>query len=336
MCKNMNSLRRPGIFVLVMVFIICLTAGYHQTSLAAPAQPKAWKPEGRVTIIINVYGGAYDLLARQIASLFPEYLGQSAIVTAVTGAGGGNALDTLYKSKPDGRTFAITGIGTHIQLSLEKLYPWSIDELGTVLAMDAPPYGVYTSTKSEYKSYEDLAKMKKAVRIATGQANFALLPLLLDLEKKGIQYKVARFKGSADATLAVIAGNADLTIGALSGVFTDKIRAGDLRALLVFDTKRFPLIPDVSCLSDLGMPKEWAYYRIIRLFQVAPNTPEYMQKGLREGMTKILKDKRTLEWSQKADTPVDLLPEEAIGEALGVVLGSFKDKKNEHIIKEYF
>jgi tripartite-type tricarboxylate transporter receptor subunit TctC len=319
-----------------MVFIVSLTLGYHQISLAAAPQPKVWKPEGRVTIIVNVYGGAYDLLARQIASLFPEYLGQSAIVTAVTGAGGGNALDTLHKSKPDGRTFAITGIGTHIQLSLEKLYPWSLDDLGTVLAMDAPPYGVYTSPKSGYKNYEDLIKMKKVVRIATGQANFALLPLILDFEKKGIQYKVARFKGSADASLAVIAGNADLTIGALSGVHTDKIRSGDFRAVFVFDTKRFPLIPDVSCLTDLGMPKEWAYYRIIRLFQVAPNTPEHIQKGLGEGIAQILKDKRTLEWSQKADTPVDLLPEEAYREAMSVVLGSFKDKKNAHIIKEYF
>jgi tripartite-type tricarboxylate transporter receptor subunit TctC len=332
----MNFVRRSGKILGVMVFIMCLTVGYHQAALAAATQPKVWKPEGRVTIIVNVYGGAYDLLARQISSLFPEYLGQSAIVTAVTGAGGGNALDTLYKSKPDGRTFAITGIGTHIQLSLEKLYPWSIDDLGTVLAMDAPPYGVYTSPKSGYKTYEDLAKMKKVVRIATGQANFALLPLILDFEKKGVQYKVARFKGSADASLAVIAGNADLTIGALSGVHTDKIRSGDFRALLVFDTKRFPFIPDVSCLSDLGMPKEWAYYRIIRLFQVAPGTPENVQKGLRDGITQILKDKRTLEWSQKADTPVDLLPEEAVGEAMGVVIGSFKDKKNERIVKEYF
>jgi tripartite-type tricarboxylate transporter receptor subunit TctC len=266
--------------------------------------------------------------------VLPDYLGQSVIAQAVTGAEGANALDFVQKSKPDGRTMSLIGMGTYITLSVKKQYPWDVKDLPIVLAIDTPPYAVFTSTKSPYSTYGDLSKVKRDVRIGIGGTNFSILPMLLDLEKKGIQYKVARFKGSAEANLAVIAGDADLTIGALSGVNTDKIRSGDFRALYVLDTKRFPLIPNVPTHAELEMPREWANYRLMRLIQVAPGTPEHIQKGLREALTKGLKDKRTLEWSVKVDTPVDIMTEEEWMERIRFVVEGFKN--NPKIIETYF
>ncbi len=321
-----------GKVFVIMVLILFLTLVLNPNRLTA--QPQSWKPQNRLTIILSSYGGAFDLTARQLAQVLPEFLGQSIVVQAVTGAEGANALDFVQKSKPDGRMVSLIGMGTYITLSVKKQYPWDVKDLPIVLAIDTPPYGVHTSTKSPYTSYEDLLKRKKDIRIGIGGTNFGILPLLIDLEKKGVQYKVARFKGSAEAFLAVIAGNADLTVAALSGVTLERVQAGDLRPLWVYDTKRFPLISNAPTHVELGMPKEWASFRLMRLIQVAPGTPEYIQKGLKEALTKALKDKRTLEWSVKVDTPVDIMTEEEYMERIRYVIEGFKN--NPKIIETYF
>jgi tripartite-type tricarboxylate transporter receptor subunit TctC len=59
-------------------------------------------------------------------------------------------------------------------------------------------------------------------------------------------YKFARFKGVEDAKLAVLAGNADLTSGALTGINTKQLKAGDMTLLWIYSTKRdaeFPNAP---------------------------------------------------------------------------------------------
>ena len=131
----------------------------------------------------------------------------------------------------------------------------------------------------------------------------------MDFEQKKIPYKLPVSKDVADAKLAVLAGNADLTSGALTGINTTQIKAGDMTLLWIYSSKRYPEFPNAPTHVELGMPKEWSDYALTRLIQVPPGTPGHIQSALREGLIKAFKDKRTIEWSEKADTPVDLLPE---------------------------
>lgn len=322
---------RIGIFFLVMHFIIFTAAGIDQ---GLAAQPKTWKPNKPLTIIVSSYGGAFDLTARQLSRVLPDYLGQKVIVQGVLGAEGRNALDTLQRSKPDGHTFSLLGVGTYVASALKNPYSWNVKDMPVILTIETPPYGVFVYPKSPYLSYEDIVKMKQVLRIAVATANFALLPILVDFDKKGVQYKVARFKGSAESGLAVIAGNADLTSGALSGVNMNPIKAGDFRPLWVYDAKRFPALPNVPTHIELGMPKEWSNYRIVRVLQVAPGTPDYIQKALQQGLMRALRDKRTLEWSKKADTPVDLLSDKDSAERIRFLIKGFTE--NPKIVEAYF
>jgi hypothetical protein len=108
------------------------------------------------------------------------------------------------------------------------------------MALDAPPYGIFGSPKSPFLSYRDIVNTKTPVRIALAGATFIVIPLIVDFDKKGIPYKFARFKGVEDAKLAVLAGNADLTSGALTGINTKQLKAGDMTLLWVYSTKRVP------------------------------------------------------------------------------------------------
>ncbi len=330
MRRSKNFLYSSGTILWLVLSIIGAT---FNDGLAA--QPETWKPSRPMTIIVSSIGGAFDLTARQLAKMLPKYLGQKVIVQAVTGAEGKNALDTLQRSRPDGHTMTLLSVSTNVGLATTKSqYSWDIKDLPVILAIETPPYGIFVYPKSPYLSYDDIAKTKKVVRIAVGGTNFALLPLLIDFEKKGVPYKVARFKGSAESGLAVIAGNAELTAGALSGVNMNPIKAGDFRPLWVYDAKRFPELPQVPTHIELGMPKEWANYHIARLIQVPAGTPPHIQKALKAGLIQALKDKQTLEWSKKSDTPVDTLPDAECAERIRFLIKSFKEHPK--ITEAYF
>ncbi|MFB3883805.1 MAG: Bug family tripartite tricarboxylate transporter substrate binding protein [Thermodesulfobacteriota bacterium] len=322
MHNTLKSVRGATLFLSLSLFLVCLSILFQPNCFAQSEKP--WRPEGPITIIVQTYGGAYDLTARQIAQVLPDYLGQRVIVQAVTGANGANAIDALHRSKPDGRTLCLVPLGAHIGLAIEKLYAWDIKDIPVLLGIEVPPYAILSSAKAPYTTYEELLKARKEVRIATGAGNFSILPLIMDLEKRGVQYKAARLKGSVDAALMVIAGNADLTMGALSGVHLDQVRNGDVRPLFIYSTKRYSEAPNVPTHAEIGMPKEWANYRPVRMIYIPPGTPEKIQKGLKDALQKALQDKRTLEWSKKADTPVDIVPEEEYKARIYYIVEGFK------------
>ncbi|MFB3886311.1 MAG: tripartite tricarboxylate transporter substrate-binding protein [Thermodesulfobacteriota bacterium] len=334
MCRRIDFIRRSGIIFMMTVLMIGLTLVGSQNSLAQ--QQKSWKPAGPMTLICYTGPGtAYDYLARQIALVLPDYLGKPVMVQSVPGGGGGNALDTVYHAKPDGRTFVLYGLGSQVALALEKRYKWDIKELNLILAIDAPPYGVLASAKrSTYKDFKELMNTKETVRIGTGGANFVIVPLILELEKHGVKYRVARFKDQTGAFLAVIAGDADITMSALSSIGLDPIRAGDFRPLWVFANKRYSELPDVPTQVELGMSKEWSNFNLIRLIAMPPGVPTDIQKAFTEALIKTLQDKRTLEWSKKAEIPVDIVEKKELDERVRIVQEGFRN--NMEIVKRYF
>ena len=318
------------VFLLILFFVFA-TGGFNQ---GLAAQSESWKPSRPMKIILSGRG-AYDLIARQLAQVLPDYLGQKLTVQLVTGAQGFNAMDVLQGSKPDGHTISLLGVATYVGLATKKTrYSWNVRDIPVVMALDTPPYGIFGSPKSPFKSYQDIVKTKTEVRVALAGATFVVIPLAADFEKKGIPYTMARFKDVADAKLAVLAGNADLTSGALTGINTNQIKAGDMTLLWIYSTKRYPEFPNAPTHFELGMPKEWSNFVLTRLIQVPPGTPTNIQTGLRGALIKAFKDQRTIEWSKKAETPLDLLPESESKQRIDFLIKAFNEHKK--IVDAYY
>jgi tripartite-type tricarboxylate transporter receptor subunit TctC len=328
--RNEGCVYRAGAVLLLISFLIFSTAGFNEV-LAAQAEP--WKPSKPMKIILSGLG-AYDLIARQLARVLPDYLGQRVTVQIVEGAQGFNAMDVLHGSNPDGHTISLLGVATYVGLTTKSLYSWNVRDIPVIMALDAPPYGIFGSPKSPFLSYQDIVKTKTPIRIALAGATFIVIPLIVDFDKKGIPYKFARFKGVEEAKLAVLAGNADLTSGALTGINTQQIKTGDITLLWIYSAKRVAEFPNVPTHFELGMPKEWSDYALTRLIQVPPSTPGHIQSALREVLIKAFKDKRTIEWSAKTDTPVDLLPEAEFKQRINFLIKAFKE--NQKIVEAYY
>jgi tripartite-type tricarboxylate transporter receptor subunit TctC len=327
---NESCVYRVGAVGLLVFFMVFSTGSFNE---GLAAQPESWKPSKPMKIILSGRG-AYDLIARQVARVLPDYLGQKVTVQVVEGAQGFNAMDVLHGSSPDGHTISLLGVATYVGLTTKSLYSWNVRDIPVLMALDAPPYGIFGSPKSPFTSYRDIVNAKTPIRIALAGATFIVIPLIVDFDKKGIPYKFARFKGVEDAKLAVLAGNAELTSGALTGINTKQLKAGDMTLLWIYGTKRVAEFPNAPTHFELGMPKEWSDYTLTRLIQVPPGTPGHIQNALREGLIKAFKDKRTIEWSEKIDTPVDVLPEAEFKQRINFLVKAFKD--NQKIVEAYY
>src|SRR4051812_25751909 len=80
-------------------------------SIVAHAQPYPSRP---ITMVVPfAAGGAFDIIARLVATRMSELLGQSVIVENVTGAAGIIGVTRVTNAKSDGYTVLFGSVGTH-------------------------------------------------------------------------------------------------------------------------------------------------------------------------------------------------------------------------------
>jgi hypothetical protein len=75
MYRNESCVYRVGTVGLI-IFSIVFLAGSFNEGLAG--QPESWKPSKPMKIILSGRG-AYDLIARQLVRVLPDYLGQNSL-----------------------------------------------------------------------------------------------------------------------------------------------------------------------------------------------------------------------------------------------------------------
>ncbi|OIQ91681.1 tripartite tricarboxylate transporter family receptor [mine drainage metagenome] len=222
-------------------------------------------PNRPVTLIAPYSaGGDSDLAARAFAAYAYKALGQTIIVENRPGASGIIGSDLVRRAAPDGYTLLLARPGSQsilpaISPSMAK-YKWN--DFTFVGLLELNPYGCAVRSDSPYKTYEDLATALKtngtklnygtAGVLTTNDMGPRLLFNLLKLGNKTPQQ--IPYKGTGEATTALLAGQVDFTCGSI-GTMLGLIKTGKLRALLVTTPTRFKDLPDVPTAVELGIPE---------------------------------------------------------------------------------
>src|SRR6218665_1301573 len=94
------------------------------------------------------------------------------------------------------------------------------------------------------------------------------------------------YRGAAPAVVDLIAGNVDL-VNADVPVLRPYILDGRIKPIVIFDTQRSPLLPDVPTAAEAGMPElqltNW--YGVL----VPAGTPASIRKQLEEALAKVVR-----------------------------------------------
>jgi len=237
--------------------------------LPAVAFAQAW-PARQPVKLVAVFppGGSVDQVARILAPVLQQRLGQSVVVDNKGGASGSIGTAAVAQSPPDGYTFAVV-FDTHgVNPSLIPNLPY--DTKGDLVAVALIGTGamvITTVATSPYKTFGDVVAATKGAGPGVsygsiGSGSLGHLALTMLSRNGGLNLVHVPYRGGGPLMNDAVAGHVPLAVGS---VFLSKphIDSKRQRALAVTTSQRSANLPDVPTLAESGFagfdaPAWWA------------------------------------------------------------------------------
>ena len=206
-------------------------------------------------------GGSADTLGRIMSEQMSQSLKQQFIVENKPGAGGVVGSSQAAHAEPDGYTFVISGIASHVIAPIingNTGYD-PVKDFTHVAYLGGPPIVIIVNPSLGIKTLADLiAYQKKTGQPLTyaspGAGTNGNLVAEYFAKKAGIAVEHVPYRGAALGVLDVVAGH--LTFGSMTWTTASgHIQAGTVTPLAVSSNERLPDFPDVPTLKELGYPE---------------------------------------------------------------------------------
>ncbi|MGH8619792.1 MAG: Bug family tripartite tricarboxylate transporter substrate binding protein, partial [Burkholderiales bacterium] len=202
--------------------------------------------------------------------------------------------DAVAKSAPDGYTMILISTGTAtISPHLYPKMPYDAQrDLAPVVLVTSTPELLVVHPSLPVKNVKDLVAIARAkpgeINIAsTGSGGLPHLALeLLKMEAK-VNILHVPYNGAAPAVANSVGGQVMGVIADLP-VVQPHVQSGKLKALGIAAPQRSPIFPEVSTMTEQGLPKVEAvnWYGI----QVAAKTPPEVIAKINEAFNRTLND----------------------------------------------
>jgi len=302
-----SSLRRRS--------LIAAAAAPWLASAWQAAQAQSWPSKPIRLVVPFAPGGASDTIARLISDQLPRRLGQPVVIDNKPGGSTIIGVDAVAKAAPDGYTLLLAGVGSYSVLpALRKNLPFQIDrDLAMLALVSYTPNVLVTASNKPYASLADFIRQAKArpgdlryVTYGEGGANH-LCGVMLE-NAAGIKMDAIPYKGAADAKLALLRGDVDLSFETLASV-GGELRSGRLRALAIGSPERSKLLPSVASLTELGLGQ--AAVQPFFGFSMPSGTPQAIRDRLSRELIDIMSQAEARDRSTAAFLePVALGPDD--------------------------
>lgn len=244
---------RWGLRASLSVVALALSAGsaFAQDSAASfPSKP--------IRMVVGfAAGGGNDIFARLIQNELQKRTGWTVVVENRAGAGGRLAAEYVAREPADGYTVLVGASGAMAIGPL--IYKTEYDTLKSftpVTMIGDFPLFLAVAADNPAKSAKDLVDWtrtnKDKANYATSSPAFTL-PSELFKMKSGATGTAIPYKSSGESILAVISGNAAMTI-VDPPPMVPQVKGGKLKALAVLAKERFPDLPEVPTMTEAGFP----------------------------------------------------------------------------------
>lgn len=275
-------------------------------------------PSEPVRLIVGFTAGSTtDLLARVIADGLSQKYGVPFIVENRPGANGVLGAQTVARAKPDGHTLLVTNSSsiTVNPLLYQNLQYDSQKDFVGITPLISAPFTLSIHKENErlegVKSFNDLIELarKQPEQITFGSAGNGNLMHLAG-ERLGVltdtKLNHIPYKSGVLAETALLAKEIDFSFVTMASL--PMIKAGRLQPLAVSTAERWPELPEVPTVAELGYPDfdisfwigvlapagtpEAIVNELNAQIQEVANTPAFAQRLATQGTVSVMSQEK--------------------------------------------
>ena len=228
------------------------------SSLGIKQASAAAYPERPIKIIVPfAAAGPTDIMARILAQSLGSALGGNLIVENKPGAGGNIGIGYAAHAAADGYTLLVVSTAYVVNPGLYVKIPYDpYKDFAPITELGSTPNSILVTPKLKVSSIAELIARAKA---KPGELNWAspgagTTPHLSGEFLKivgGIEMTHVPFNGAAPAIQALLAGTTQVAVSALPPVLPFA-QSGEIKVLAVTSANRWPDLPDVPTMVELG------------------------------------------------------------------------------------
>ena len=217
-------------------------------------------PSRPITLIVPFSaGGPSDAMARILAERMKATLGETVLVENVTGAGGSIGVGRAVRSPPDGYTISFGHLGTHVANgAIYKLGYDLVTDLEPVALLPSNPMIIVSKKEVPATSLKEFLAWLKAqpsppTAGTAGAGSGSHIAGLYFENVAGVKLQYVPYRGTGPAMNDLVAGQIDLIVDQTSNSLP-QVRAGNIRAYAITDSKRVESASDIPTVDEAGLP----------------------------------------------------------------------------------
>jgi len=252
-------------------------------------------PSRPITLVVPFpTGGSTDISTRLLAKEMEKDLGQPVIVENRPGNAGALGIAHVARSKPDGYTLGVSGVGPTMLLNLtgqNNAYD-PLKDFAYVAHQVTVDFVYITRPESPLKDIGALLTKAKSggdllVVGNSGTNSPSHLASELLASSAGFRISAVPYKGESQLLVDVLGGHVDVGVATVPGA-SSSIKSGKARALAVAGAKRNFIFPELPTIAEAAVPGyEVSTWQVI----VAPTgTPQPVLEKLNASIIKALSD----------------------------------------------
>jgi tripartite-type tricarboxylate transporter receptor subunit TctC len=265
-------------------------AGLALIGVATAATAQSNYPVKSIRLVIGFStGSSPDTVARLLAPMMSDALGQPVVVDNRSGAGGSIATELVAKAPGDGYTLLLMSAADALQPAMRSKLPYDLEKdfaTTTLVALSMGALALHPSLP-----VRDVKALVALARANPGQLNFGssgmgssshLMGEMFN-QIAGVRIAHVPYKGSAESAIATASGQIEMSYPGVSAV-PPLIDTGKLKVLAVTGMKRSSILPNVPTLNEAGLT---GYERTTWWGVVAPSsTPKDIMARLNAATVK--------------------------------------------------